>query len=92
MEQGRGLWEKEGRQGVYADFSRLFAAEAPAVYLYYQNYSVLVSNKVNGPSLEMMLDPIERFRSFSDWFMVTKREFPFFREFTFFTQATGVTP
>jgi peptide/nickel transport system substrate-binding protein len=73
--KGRQTWSTFAREEVYAEFQTLFAAEAPAVFLYYPLYSYAISGEINGARLEALLDPSDRFRSLSEWYIRTKRAF-----------------
>lgn len=75
LETGRRLWDQEERRKVYAEFQDLFAEEVPAVFLYYPLYRQAIGEQVKGPSLNPLLDPVERFRSFAQWYIATRRVF-----------------
>ncbi|MHB1132443.1 MAG: ABC transporter substrate-binding protein [Chloroflexota bacterium] len=75
LSQGRRAWREGSREDSYAEFQKLFAAEAPAVFLYYPQYNYVFNSEVKGASLSALLDPSERFRTFATWYSRTKKIF-----------------
>ncbi|MHB9091616.1 MAG: ABC transporter substrate-binding protein, partial [Chloroflexota bacterium] len=75
LTKGRQTWTSPAREAVYADFQSLFAAESPAVYLYYPTYTYAVRADVKGVRLDALLDPVDRLRTFGEWYLREARAF-----------------
>jgi peptide/nickel transport system substrate-binding protein len=73
MEQARSAVDENTRRELYARFQDIFTEEMPALLLYYPVYTYGVSNKVHNVQIGALRHPSERFRSFADWYMVTRR-------------------
>jgi peptide/nickel transport system substrate-binding protein len=77
LDKGRRTSAAAARQEAYAQFQAHFAAEAPAVFLYYPSYHYALSTNVKGARLAPLLDPTERLRSLESWYVREKRVFFF---------------
>lgn len=75
LDQGRRANGDRARAEAYAEFQRLFAAEAPAVFLYYPSYNYVLASEVQGARLDALLEPADRFRNFAEWYGRTRRVF-----------------
>ena len=73
MEQARRTTDGEQRKALYQQFQTIFADELPALPLYYPVYTYGVSNRVNNVQIGSINDPSERFRSFADWYIDSRR-------------------
>jgi peptide/nickel transport system substrate-binding protein len=73
MEQARAIVDPEARKQLYWQFQDIFADELPALPLYYPVYTYGVSDKVYNVQMGSINQPSERFKTFADWYMVTKR-------------------
>ena len=73
LEQGRQSTDQAERVELYRDFQDLFADEVPALLLYYPVYNYAVDEMVNGVQLSPMMDPSDRFRTASQWYIKTRR-------------------
>ena len=73
IEQARGMVNEQEREALYHQFQAIFAEELPALLLFYPVYTYGVSSEVNNVQIGSLNQPSERFRSFSDWFMRTRR-------------------
>lgn len=73
MEQARRTNDQEERRKLYQEFQSIFADELPALPLYYPVYTYGVSNRVNNVQIGSLNDPSERFRSFADWYIDSRR-------------------
>ncbi|NJN83313.1 MAG: peptide ABC transporter substrate-binding protein, partial [Caldilineaceae bacterium] len=73
MEQARTLVSESDRQQLYARFQEIFAEEAPALLLYYPVYTYGVSNRVHNVQVGVLNEPSDRFETFSDWYILTRR-------------------
>jgi peptide/nickel transport system substrate-binding protein len=58
------------RAALYAQFQQAFAQDVPALILYYPRYFFVVSNKVQGITVQPVIDPSQRLADVSSWFMV----------------------
>jgi peptide/nickel transport system substrate-binding protein len=47
--------------------------ELPALILYYPVYTYAVDNRLHGVQLGPLLDPSDRFRNISQWYIKTRR-------------------
>jgi len=73
LEQARQSTEQSERARLYRDFQDLFADEVPSLLLYYPVYNYAVDEMVNGVQLSPMMDPSDRFRTLSQWYIKTRR-------------------
>jgi peptide/nickel transport system substrate-binding protein len=73
MEQARRTTDAEQRKALYHQFQAIFAGELPALPLYYPVYTYGVSDRVNNVQIGAINDPSERFRSFADWYIDSRR-------------------
>ncbi len=73
IEEARGLVHEEDRIQLYHEFQDIFAEELPALVLFYPVYTYGVSDEVHNVQLDSLNQPSERFRTFSDWYMLTRR-------------------
>lgn len=73
MQEARASSDEETRKALYAELQELFALEAPAILLYHPVYTYGVSQRVNNVQIGALNHPSERFRTFPDWYMVTRR-------------------
>ena len=75
LEKGRRTWTGSARAEVYAEFQKLFAEEAPSVFLYYPTYTFALSADIKGVRAGPILDPADRFRFLGEWYTRTRRAF-----------------
>jgi peptide/nickel transport system substrate-binding protein len=73
IERARALNDRAIRRGHYVLFQRAFAAEVPALLLYYPVYTYGVRAKVHDVQIGPLNSPADRFRSIANWYIVTKR-------------------
>ena len=73
MEQGRAVTDPGLRLQLYSEFQKIFAAEMPALPLYFDVYSYGVSNQVKGVRIGRLNWPWERFRTTNEWYKVTEQ-------------------
>jgi peptide/nickel transport system substrate-binding protein len=73
MEQARAITGEEERRALYARFQEIFAEEAPALLLYYPVFTYGVSSRVNNVQIGSLNQPPERFATFADWYIRTRR-------------------
>lgn len=73
MEQARAIVDPEKRKELYWQFQDIFADELPALPLYYPVYTYGVNDKVYNVQMGSINQPSERFKTFADWYMVTRR-------------------
>lgn len=73
MEQVRKEQGEDARRQLYWEFQDIFAEETPALLLYHPVYNYGVSDKVENVQIGALNNASQRFDSFSDWYMVTKR-------------------
>lgn len=73
MEEARRTTDQNQRRALYADFQTIFSEELPALPLYYPVYTYGVSTRVNNVQIGSLNNPSERFRTFADWYIDTRR-------------------
>ena len=73
MEKGRAIVDENQRKVLYYKFQDIFAEELPALLLYYPVYTYGVSSRVHNVQIGSLNRPSERFASFADWYILTKR-------------------
>jgi peptide/nickel transport system substrate-binding protein len=73
MEKARAMTGEAERRALYGRFQELFAEEAPAILLYYPVYTYGVSTRVHNVQIGSLNHPPERFTTFADWYILTRR-------------------
>lgn len=71
LEQARVQDEINERARRYRNFQVRFAAQMPALPLFYPVYSYAVSKDVRGASMGPLYDPSDRFNTLAAWFLRT---------------------
>ncbi|MFM8321217.1 MAG: peptide ABC transporter substrate-binding protein [Chloroflexota bacterium] len=71
LEQARVLSDVTERQRRYRNFQIRFAAELPALPLFYPVYSYAVDGSVRGVSMGPLYDPSDRFNNVTGWYLRT---------------------
>jgi peptide/nickel transport system substrate-binding protein len=71
LEQARVLDDVSERTKRYRNFQVRFAAEMPALPLFYPVYSYGVSQDVHGVSMGPLYDPSDRFNTLAAWYLRT---------------------
>jgi peptide/nickel transport system substrate-binding protein len=73
MEQARRTTDTQRRATLYRDLQRILAEEVPALPLYHPVYSYAVDRAVRDVQVAPMQDGPDRFRTITEWYMVTRR-------------------
>ena len=73
MTEARSTVDQEKRRALYAQFQHLFAADIPAIPLYYPAYTYGVSERVKAVQIGPLNTPADRFATFPDWYILTRR-------------------
>lgn len=73
LQKARSITNETERKSLYSRFQQIFAEEAPALLLYYPVYTYGVSERVQNVQIGPLNQPAERFASFADWYIVTRR-------------------
>jgi peptide/nickel transport system substrate-binding protein len=73
LEQARQNTDQSERARLYREFQDLFADEVPSLLLYYPVYNYAVDEMVNGVQLSPLMDPSDRFRTISQWYIKIRR-------------------
>ena len=73
MTEARSTVDREKRRTLYAQFQHLFAADIPAIPLYYPAYTYGVSERVKAVQIGPLNTPADRFATFPDWYILTRR-------------------
>ncbi|MDY7040135.1 MAG: peptide ABC transporter substrate-binding protein, partial [Chloroflexota bacterium] len=73
LEAARQIADQEQRIDLYRQFQEIFAAEVPSLILYHPVYTYGVDQTVRRVQIGPLLDPSDRFRNISDWYVRTQR-------------------
>ena len=73
LQKARSITNETERKALYGRFQEIFADEVPSLLLYYPVYTYGVNKRVQNVQIGPLNRPAERFASFADWFMVTRR-------------------
>ena len=73
LEQARYLTDRGERKSYYDHFQRVFVEETPALIIAYPTYTYAIDKSVHNVQIGPMVNPSERFRSFPDWYINTRR-------------------
>ncbi len=71
--EARSTVDPEKRRALYAQFQHIFAADVPAIPLYYPVYTYGVSERVKAVQIGPLNTPADRFTTFPDWYILTRR-------------------
>jgi len=74
LEEIRQNLDPEKRKERLQELQNVILEDAPAVFLYQPDYLYLVSKKVKGIDIKMVVGPSKRFSEIEDWYIKTKRE------------------
>lgn len=67
LEEGRTELSKKDRKEKYILFQKYLMSDAPAIFLYHPQYVYVVQSDLNGPDLEEISLPEERFKNITEW-------------------------
>lgn len=70
LEQARQLWSVEERKPFYDLFLHYFDQDLPAITLYQQLYTYVLSPAVNEAEIGRIDSPRDRYTSLADWFLL----------------------
>jgi peptide/nickel transport system substrate-binding protein len=73
LEQARVTADYSLRTRLYRNFQAVFAKELPALPLFVPVYSYGVDSQVQGVQVAPLYDPSDRFATFTQWFLLTRR-------------------
>jgi peptide/nickel transport system substrate-binding protein len=73
MEEARRTADQTRRMELYHRFQQILADEVPALLLYHPVYSYAIDIRVKGVQIAPMIDPSDRFRTITDWYVITRR-------------------
>lgn len=73
LQQARAITDENERRTLYWRFQEIFAEEAPSLLLYYPVYTYGVNERVHNVQIGPLNQPADRFDSFANWYMVTRR-------------------
>lgn len=73
LERARITADLNERARLYRNFQVIFAAELPALPLYYPTYTFAVDVQINGVQAAPLYDTSDRLGNISDWYLVTRR-------------------
>lgn len=73
LEEARQSFNSEKRAQKLERFQDILLDDAPAVFLYSQDYIYLVSKEIKGIDGKMIVDPSKRFSGIDGWYIKTRR-------------------
>jgi peptide/nickel transport system substrate-binding protein len=73
LEQARQITDETTRQELYAQFQSIYAQELPSLPLFFPFYTYGVSTRVRNVRMETINSPAERFGTFSEWYLDSRR-------------------
>jgi peptide/nickel transport system substrate-binding protein len=73
LEQARYLTDRSQRKPYYVQFQHIFMQEMPALIIDYPTYTYAVDQSVRNVQIAPMSSPADRFRTFADWYINTRR-------------------
>ena len=73
LQQARRTVDLAARADLYRQFQMIFMEDVPAAVLYYPVYTYGIDQRLHGVQLAPLLDPSDRFRNISQWFINTRR-------------------
>jgi len=73
LEEARRSLSEAERKEKLERFQNLLIDDAPAVFLYTQNYLYLISKEINGFDVKRISDLSQRFSEIEEWYIKTKR-------------------
>ncbi len=71
--EARSLTDTGPRNDLYYEFQEIFAEEVPSLILYYPVYTYGLSQDVLNVQLGPLAQPSDRFRTITDWTILTRR-------------------
>lgn len=75
IEQARVTVDRETRRSLYCEFQEVFADEVPALLLYVPVYTYGVDERIHNVQIGPLMQPADRFRTISNWWIVPRRVF-----------------
>lgn len=73
IQDARSTIDRGKREALYNRFQHLFLEEMPALPLYYPVYTYGVSDRVKNVQIGPLNTPSDRFATFAEWYIVTRR-------------------
>lgn len=73
IESGRASIDRNERLALYKRFQQIFVDEVPALILYQPVYNYALDSKVQDVQVGFMFTSSDRFRTVTDWYLVSKR-------------------
>ena len=74
LEQARVMVDIGERTRLYRNFQVRFAADLPALPLFYPVYTYGVDSQVQGVTMGPLFDPSDRFATVSSWYLLSSRQ------------------
>lgn len=73
LEESRAAKQLDERKAKYAEFEKVIAEDAPAIFLYEPGYVYLANTKLKGIQTQAIINPAYRFSDANQWYIKTKR-------------------
>ncbi len=80
LELARTITNKGNRNDYYFEFQEIFAQETPSLILFYPVYTYGVHQQVHDVQLSPMTNPRDRFRTLSNWYVLTRKVIEIYSE------------
>lgn len=77
LEESRKIFENELRAQTLERFQDILISDAPAIFLFSQDYIYYSSKKIKGIKEQIIVDPSKRFSDIENWYIKTKRIWDF---------------
>lgn len=74
LESIRQSSDEEERKTNLEKLQNIIVADAPAIFLYSQNYIYFISDKINGVNIKVINDTSKRFSNVQNWYIETQRK------------------
>lgn len=72
--KAQGLTDAAERGKLYADFQTILAQEIPAVFLYQSFYAYSIGSSIEGPTVNRLISPSDRFGRVNEWYVKTSKQ------------------
>jgi len=73
LEETRKIFDPQERAKKLEEFQNILIADAPAIFLFSQDYVYFTSKEIKGIREGLIVDPAKRFSNIESWYIKTKR-------------------
>ncbi len=71
--EARSAVDAGTRINKYKEIQKILLSEVPVIFLYFPNYTYVLSREVRGFSGTVLIEPASRFSDVADWYLKTKK-------------------